>query len=101
VRLLGRGAWTPWLLALTLDVGSLALLRRTPRNLQEEEELARRRACLALYALFGPPYAAGVQPRLRALSDSCTTLPFLRFIADKGREVLDNAATTHTLTSSL
>jgi hypothetical protein len=76
VRRLGRRAWGGWLLALGMDVSSLALLQRTPAGRLEEEELARRRAALALYLLFGPAYVAGVQPRLAALCRACAPLPF-------------------------
>ena len=102
VRRLGRRAWTPWLLSLALDAASLAVLQQVPCNAEEQEELRRRRAAMALHLLFTPAWEAGLRRPLEALraSAGAPPSPFVGLLADKVLELLDSCASMHAYTSS-
>ena len=102
VRRYGRRSWTPWALALSMDMASDALLQRVPAlNGEEREELHLRRVLLVYYLLFSPAYEAGIQQGMRGCERALARVPLLGSLAERMRDTLDGVATFHTYTTSL
>ncbi|OQR80235.1 peroxisomal membrane protein PEX16-like [Tropilaelaps mercedesae] len=81
IKSFGMKSWAPWAVSLSMDVGSIQLLRAPNLQHLEKQEMSRRTMMLLLYLLRSPFYNQHTKVRLiSTLKTLAGSLPLVRLV---------------------